>query len=311
MEVRPMEPAEIKYSYSQSPQITGQTGMIGHIRADMGKEGDCFFSTWSSADPSYNTEQFKAEVNEVIDAFRHGKDYGQPLKSRSSLAKYCRTSAVCSFGNQMDYGIRVDTDQHSYLMRLNPNPGYYNLYCYCYVRHWLDLHIRRAERGIRFVNGDYREQFRIRDGDCVRITVGDETRERTCRYVDDYHFELDGNVFHIFEFREKLETIGGTVIPLRSSLPQKCYSVLESTGELILLERGKQGYTLAGVKGENMPPRESADHLNEAMGVTKAQEAAMSAGSMFGWDTPAADPKHYDENGKAVRPRNHERRESR
>ncbi len=176
--------------------------------------------------------------------------------------------------------------------------------------------MEQEQRMIRFITPFYKEKFRIPDGDWIRLTIAGEQLDRQCHYMDDYHMELTGtsgyrNVFHICEFAEKMETIGGTVIPLRSSLPQKCYSVLESTGELILLERGKQGYTLAGVKGENMSPRESAHHLNEAMGVTRAQEAAMSAGSMFGWDTPAADPKHYDESGKAVRPRNHERRDSR
>ena len=49
------------------------------------------------------------------------------------------------------------------------------------------------------------------------------------------------------------------------------------------------------------------DTSNKRMGVTKAQEAAMLAGSLFGWDTPAARPKNYDENGKAIKQKDRER----
>lgn len=34
MEIRPFTPEEQKYTYSQSMQLEGQTGCIGHLRGD-------------------------------------------------------------------------------------------------------------------------------------------------------------------------------------------------------------------------------------------------------------------------------------
>ena len=41
--------------------------------------------------------------------------------------------------------------------------------------------------------------------------------------------------------------------------------------------------------------------INTALGVTPPQLEAMTAGSMFGWHCPAADPASYDENGNIKR----------
>ena len=128
---------------------------------------------------------------------------------------------------------------------------------------------------------------------------------RVCRYIDENHVEIGNGwngLYHICQFAELLEKNGNTVIPLRSSLPEKCFSVLPSTGELIILEKGKMGYTPAGARANGKSAREAADIANGTIGVTKAQEAAMVAGSMFGWQTPAADPKNYDEQGQPIKP---------
>ncbi len=311
MTLRPMLPAERNYCYSQSQQISMQTGLIGYLRADMDSDGKGFFSLWNGFRDDLKSEEFKLEFDEVINELRED---GSFLHDRNTMARCCRRTPDSSFRNDRnEYGFRVDTEHYSYMMRLNPNKGEYNLYCYCYVRQWLDRHLHQAERGIRFITPDYKELFRIPDGDKVRITLStDETMDRVCRYIDDYHVEVGNNLYHICEFAERMEQCGNTVIPLRSSLPEQCYSVLPDTGELIIIKKGESGYYRTdidmGSKAEN---RAVAEEYNAKSGVSKGQEQAMSAGSMFGWTVPGADPKNYDEQGQPIRPKQKDRGDAR
>ena len=301
LDMRALTEKEDKYTFSNSTQISMQCGLIGHLRADMDSDGNGFFSSWEDFRKELKTDEFKDELDKVINSLR---EEGDILYNRKALAKYCYSSPQAKMNNEQDYyGVRVDTEKYAYLCRLNPNKGEYNLYCYCYIKDWLDKHIRSAEKGIRFITPEYKEKFRISDGEKIRITFSDgEVKDRVCRYIDDSHVEVGDDLYHICEFAERMEQCGATFIPLRSDLPEVCYSILPSTGDVIIIKHGESGYYRCEYSTEDKAfNREFANSRNAKLGVSKAQVEAMLAGSMYGWDVPAADPKSYDKNGTLLR----------
>jgi len=82
-------------------------------------------------------------------------------------------------------------------------------------------------------------------------------------------------------------------------LPDMCFSVLPGDDTLICITRGV-GYQVS--EGSSERPEQNrymADYRNQCRGVSKAQEQAMLGGCLHGWDSPAADPRHYEQNLKA------------
>lgn len=71
--------------------------------------------------------------------------------------------------------------------------------------------------------------------------------------------------------------------------------------DIQIMKPEEQAYTPAGAKAQGRTGREAADAANKAMGVTKRQETAMVAGSMFGWNVPGANPLNYDKDGNPVK----------
>ena len=68
---------------------------------------------------------------------------------------------------------------------------------------------------IRFINSDYKTLFHLPDGGRIRITYPDrEPADRVCRFVDEYHTTIGGNLYHICEFAERMEQIGAKYAPL-------------------------------------------------------------------------------------------------
>ena len=129
MTFRPMTPTERMYSYTQSQQLIMQTGCIGHLRGDFGSTGEQFFTSWDDHRADLKSDAFKQEFDEVIDALRKDENHGCVLRSRKDLLSACAQTPDSSFGNGREYGFRADTEHYSYMFRLKPGKGEYNIYC--------------------------------------------------------------------------------------------------------------------------------------------------------------------------------------
>ena len=137
IKTRPLTPTEQKYTYAQSMQLEGQTGTIGHLRGDFATTGYGFYTTWFDTRPQWKSDEFKADLDTVINALRKDKGLLHNRYDMSAFARHFPESAIK--GNYCtEYGFRVDTEKHAFLLRCNPTKGDYNFYCYCYVKSFTD-----------------------------------------------------------------------------------------------------------------------------------------------------------------------------
>ena len=117
--------------------------------------------------------------------------------------------------------------------------------------------------------------------------------------VDSVNTKVHSAVFTVEERNRKLWGVAEQerfAPKLAEGLPELCFSVLPSTGELICIKRGENGYYPSDWSTDDSAQnRELADYNNERLGVTQAQRLAMECGSMHGWDIPGADPFSYQQ----------------
>jgi hypothetical protein len=76
-----------------------------------------------------------------------------------------------------------------------------------------------------------------------------------------------------------------------ATLPQFAFVEDENNGKVYYVHRGEPTF-------HPVATDRTADELNHDAGVTPAQASAMRAGILYGWNSPAADPDLYAENGE-------------
>lgn len=71
--------------------------------------------------------------------------------------------------------------------------------------------------------------------------------------------------------------------PAVAKLPERCVTREPTTGRLVVVHRGRQGYQY--ISGERAP-----QDYNRALGLSYEQVEAMEYGALFGFDAELADP---------------------
>lgn len=137
----------------------------------------------------------------------------------------------------------------------------------------------------------------LSDGDIGHINVpfafGVGVRTQDYSYYFRCHPAINRVNIFAYDNRYLLPELAGL-----HELPKKCFSMLPSTGERVLIWRGQSGYERFDTgKTDRAALRVEVDRDNARWGVTRAQEEAMLAGSRFGWGVPAAKPWRYEQDG--------------
>ncbi len=220
MEIRPLTEAEQKYAYEQSMQIRMQTGSIGVMHGGY-KSDKKFYSRFHDLNERWKTGEFEEGLENFLNILRSDKDGF--MRNLDTMREYASCHPQNAFPGKegMEYGLRADTEKYAYVMRCNPAKENDNVEIHCYVKEWLDNHIREAEKGIRFINSRYSELFRIADGEKIEVTnsVGEKS-EYVCRYIDEYHTEVGNNLYHICQFAEIMERNGSEYTPVEPKTVQ-------------------------------------------------------------------------------------------
>lgn len=213
------EKEELHLCFRLSGEAAERCGAIGYLRADFGRSGKEFYTTWFDNQSRLKSPDFKYKFDELINSLRDDGDK-PPFASRNNHLAFCAAHPGMTC-------FKIATLDYSFYVRLNPNQGTYDAYCFAYDNRYL------------------------------------------------------------------LPELAG-----QHELPNKCFCIKPSSGEMILVTRGEKGYTPFTSPAAHDDLRRMVDDMNESMGITRAQEEAMLAGSLFGFDTPAAKPWNYDKDGR-------------
>jgi hypothetical protein len=79
-----------------------------------------------------------------------------------------------------------------------------------------------VRKDIIFRDSEYKEKFRIKDGESIKVTLGydGEVVTRKCRWIDECHTKIGSEYYHVDEYAEKSAKVGNKTEPAASVKPQ-------------------------------------------------------------------------------------------
>ena len=126
--VRAMKASEHTFCYSEGEERDTRYGCIGHLRADFGRSGKEFWTSFFDHVKRLKTDAFRDDLQETVDGLRE-----DVLKDLSAARRFCDGHPDAMISDDW-YGFRMDTPGFVYMLRIGTVQGDYNVYLYCYDR---------------------------------------------------------------------------------------------------------------------------------------------------------------------------------
>lgn len=164
-------------------------GCIGYVRGDFSQNGKEFHSTWFPDDNKLYTEDFRKELDDVINHFRLSSEIPL-LRSRTDMQNVCTSLNAPKHENcgLTIYALKLETEKHTYYFWCNPTPQDYNFRVMCYdskkhLRYKDELltltHVDRLEDDKIFLNenGATEMYFNIDAGAGGQVVINEISKE--------------------------------------------------------------------------------------------------------------------------------------
>ena len=113
---KPVEAEKADWLYSSHEETDAERGCVGHLRGDFGRSGTEFWTSWFDHSPKLNNEEFRQELQTIVDGLRNeGGLLSNFASMRSSLRLKRVKSAWHSFSrNNKGAAVHGSSFSHSF-----------------------------------------------------------------------------------------------------------------------------------------------------------------------------------------------------